>query len=474
MHNARGLFVVRAGILLLAAAYLCPSTARAQGRTETWSAPPSRGSAAHGPSIEGSWFLVPSRGGVADNPQYMTLAQDGTDVEARFTCQAEAPVGHGTYDGHELTLAFDFGGGEGARLAGSRHGRTILGTFTAPMGDSGTFTLERTRIDLDCAHACDPVTPVRFVTHDFTNLDKVVEISLFRSSAGHDYSDDCETCRSMKHYYAPSGAYLGSNGLIEVFSPVAGTVVSIAAEGYGASPPGENKQVHIRSTEHPDYTFILFHVDLLPNPISVGDAVAAGQQVGTARMIYPDLGEIAHDFDVAVWVQTLFGSRYVSFVETLTDAVFASYIARGATARSDFVITKAARDADPLTCSNETFLSTGSLPAWFVLSPQKFAPATTAAPVTGVDLELALEGARPNPAVGGRLVAQFVLPSDSAARLELYDVAGRRVVTRDVGSLGPGRHAVDLAQGEPLAAGVYAIRLTQSGHMRVALVAVLN
>ena len=56
---------------------------------------------------------------------------------------------------------------------------------------------------LDCANACaPPVVPV-FVDHDVTDLSKLTEISLFRSSAGHDYSDGCEPCRSMKHYLSP-------------------------------------------------------------------------------------------------------------------------------------------------------------------------------------------------------------------------------------------------------------------------------
>ena len=77
-------------------------------------------------------------------------------------------------------------------------------------------------------------------------------------------------------------------------------------------------------------------------------------------------------------------------------------------------------------------------------------------------LTLALEGLRPNPAVR-ELTASFTLPSAAPATLELLDLAGRRVSGREVGSLGPGRHALRLDQSPQLAPGVYWLRLTQGG-----------
>jgi hypothetical protein len=172
----------------------------------------------------------------------------------------------------------------------------------------------------------------------------------------------------MKHYFAPFDQFK-VNGVIPMRSPVDGTVITVMDEGHGASPPGLNKQVRIRSSLHPEYVFVLFHVDLASAAIVPGATLAAGDLVGHARMVYDDLGEVAHDFDVGVRVWTPYGTRYVSWVETLTDALFASYAARGPTARSDLVLTEAARDADPLTCTGQTFTSAGTLPAWFVLGP---------------------------------------------------------------------------------------------------------
>ena len=150
----------------------------------------------------------------------------------------------------------------------------------------------------------------------------------------------------MKHYYAPKAAYL-ANVTIEIYAPVDGTIVEIADEEHGASPPGENKQVRIRSSLHPEYTLILFHVDLLSAAVVPGKVVTAGEQVGWARMWYPDLGSYAHDFDIAVRYSTPYGERFVSFFDVMTNGLFGTYQARGVTARSDFILTAARATQTP-------------------------------------------------------------------------------------------------------------------------------
>jgi len=76
---------------------------------------------------------------------------------------------------------------------------------------------------------------------------------------------------------------------------------------------------------------------------------------------------------------------------------------------------------------------------------------------------MSLAGARPNPSYIGRsgLSAAFSLPDAARAHLELLDLAGRRILARDVGALGAGEHVVDLAAGARLAPGVYLLRLTR-------------
>lgn len=68
----------------------------------------------------------------------------------------------------------------------------------------------------------------------------------------------------------------------------------------------------------------------------------------------------------------------------------------------------------------------------------------------------------------------LTLASNEAARLELFDVAGRRVTSREVGSLGAGDHDVRLELPGHARSGIYFIRLCQGRAMRAKKVTVLR
>ena len=80
---------------------------------------------------------------------------------------------------------------------------------------------------------------------------------------------------------------------------------------------------------------------------------------------------------------------------------------------------------------------------------------------TGYTLELV--GATPNPAIGSNLRVAFSLPHTMPARLDLIDVAGRLVASRDLSKLSPGPQTVALAEGVSLAPGMYVVRLEADG-----------
>lgn len=74
----------------------------------------------------------------------------------------------------------------------------------------------------------------------------------------------------------------------------------------------------------------------------------------------------------------------------------------------------------------------------------------------------ALRGVQPNPSEGELTVA-LSLPDAAPARLEVFDVSGRRVASRDVGTLGAGMHLVRFARPDALLRpGVYAVRLVRA------------
>ncbi len=101
-------------------------------------------------------------------------------------------------------------------------------------------------------------------------------------------------------------------------------------------------------------------------------------------------------------------------------------------------------------------------------------PSGTVSVEGGGPVEFALKGAQPNPSHGDHANVWFTLASASSARLELVDVSGRRVATREVGALGVGTHQVDLAEGLRLPAGIYMVRLSQGANVRVSRMVVLE
>jgi hypothetical protein len=74
-------------------------------------------------------------------------------------------------------------------------------------------------------------------------------------------------------------------------------------------------------------------------------------------------------------------------------------------------------------------------------------------------IPFALESMHPNPSSSA--LAHLSLPTRDPAQLDVFDVAGRQVVHMEVGSLGPGTHAVSLRDHGLVTPGVYLIRLTQ-------------
>jgi hypothetical protein len=90
-----------------------------------------------------------------------------------------------------------------------------------------------------------------------------------------------------------------------------------------------------------------------------------------------------------------------------------------------------------------------------------------------VPLALALEGARPNPATGPIWV-WFTLPSRERATLDVIDVAGRRVIRREVGSLGPGPHSLLLDRPTPLPPALYFLRLAQGPRVLTSRIVVVQ
>jgi hypothetical protein len=192
--------------------------------------------------------------------------------------------------------------------------------------------------------------PPKFISVNYIELDKIERISKFRSGIGHNYSDDSETCRSMKHYFQPKSTIDWS--IVKIFSPVDGKVVRIFEEWAGT-------QLQIQSKTISTCTIIIFHI-ALQKPLNVGDSVSAGQILGT-HIGSQTMSDIAVGFSIQnKW-------RLYSYFDVINDSLFQQYTVRGISSRSECIISKEARDADSLRCSGETFGTAGTLENWMTL-----------------------------------------------------------------------------------------------------------
>jgi plastocyanin len=137
-------------------------------------------------------------------------------------------------------------------------------------------------------------------------------------------------------------------------------------------------------------------------------------------------------------------------------------------------------DSGPL-AQNDTFMrafpTAGTFPYHCILHPLMTAT-IVAGTQSSIDEEpltpdqFRLEPNFPNPFNSGTKIA-FVLGSDGAARLEIYDAVGRKVETLMDGSLGAGRHAIAWEAGNR-PSGLYFYHLTFGGQLQTGRMTLLK
>lgn len=196
------------------------------------------------------------------------------------------------------------------------------------------------------------------VQSNYIDLSKITAISRFRSGMGHDYSDDFEHCRSMKHYFIIDPMVDGSQ--VGIYAPVTDTI----ANEFTETTPDSGTQVWITPAGYPAFTFILFHVNVT-NTLPTGATVTNGEPIG---LFGGEPGGVTSS-DIAVQVQTPGGRMLLSYFDLMPTNIFASYEARGVTNAAKMIITAAERDADPLDCDGEAFTTSGTLTNIVTLTP---------------------------------------------------------------------------------------------------------
>lgn len=287
---------------------------------------------------------APSIASISVVPPTLTLA---AGAAARLTAEAREANGDlvsgvtVNWSSSSLSVATVGGDGLVTAIAG---GTASISATAGGRSASASLTVE-TLYDLDARGV------PKFIGRDYVNLTTIARISRFRSGIGHDYSDDVERCRSMKHYFQPRGDVDWST--VSIFAPVAGKVIELRSETTFGT------QLQIVPNEQPALTLIIFHVR--PEAALVnGSAVSVGQRLGT------HIGSQTMS-DIAIRVQTPRGARFVSYFDAMSDSLFQRYAARGVSSRSALIVTASERDANPLSCVGEQFQGQGALPNWIDL-----------------------------------------------------------------------------------------------------------
>lgn len=192
----------------------------------------------------------------------------------------------------------------------------------------------------------------KFVKTNYIELSKIYRISKYRSSVGHDYSDASEQCRSLKHYFEPR---FGEDWTtVKIYAPVRGIITRAEQEWSGI-------KLEIESEEFPAFRFSIFHINTAKQ-YNINDKVVEGEFLGThiGSQTYSDISVIVND-------PTKRG-RMVSFFDVMTDALFKEFSDRGLKLRTDAIIPKADRDANPLICTGDTFTTIDLLENWVYLN----------------------------------------------------------------------------------------------------------
>jgi hypothetical protein len=200
----------------------------------------------------------------------------------------------------------------------------------------------------------------QFVAVNYIDLTHIARVSRFRSAVGHDYSDDFESCRSMKHYFDPSRGNDPTG--TKIFAPVSGHVIFLENEAVGGT------HIQLRASNYPAFFFDLFHVSL-SSALSVGTQVTAGQLLGTHANAgtFSDIAVAVHtptDGPNDIWPP---GWQLISYFDVVTDSIIALYQGRGLTSRDTMVIARTTRDSAPVPCSG--FSTTGQAGDWYDLTP---------------------------------------------------------------------------------------------------------
>jgi hypothetical protein len=175
----------------------------------------------------------------------------------------------------------------------------------------------------------------KIITHNYIEPSDIKEISKFRSATGHDYADDFEECRSMKHYFKPNS----NSPNPTIYAPVSGKIINIEKEGRENS----GSQIGMAPKEFPNYSISIFHI-VPKTGLEKGSRIYAGEVIGH-HVGLDNMSDIA----VRYLEPGDQKSQLVSYFELLSDYPADEWLLHGI-APENMGISKKDRDKYPLEC----------------------------------------------------------------------------------------------------------------------------
>lgn len=304
--------------------------------------------------FSGRFYVV-----MGPNPRgIMDVTQSDTVITFTLEGAGFSAEGTGTVSENTLTLSASFAqfGPFEASLTSTDDGESFSGLWTITGETFMEGTLAGTRTPWE-TYDIETLGIPLFIGADCIELSKMEKVSKFRSGHGFDYSDDFETCRSMKHSFDLKP---GENpATCQIFAPFDGTVIG-SLEDWEGTTLWKGTTIGFQPDSNKAFWLLIYHVNLDPL-LQVGDHVSAGQLLGKPQK---DDGGTT----VAVWVHTPGGDKLISYFQVISNNIFALYQQRGMNSREAAIISKAERDAHPLTCQGEEIIDVGTLSHWFFLN----------------------------------------------------------------------------------------------------------
>ena len=215
------------------------------------------------------------------------------------------------------------------------------------------------------------------VVADFTELDKIIKISKFRSCAGHTTvpQDRREMKRSMKHYYGVKPEYLGSD-TVEIYSPFDGFVTTIRSEPENGLE-GEiwivPKDAFVWLPPVGRWSFSVQHINVR-NDLRRGSEVKAGELIGHAAVATENRDTFDVIYAKGSFIPKMIDNWRGPFIDLdsvfnhMSEQVFSKYKSRGVDSKEELILSKEERDQKPCTYKDNGpyFLNQDATDNWVV------------------------------------------------------------------------------------------------------------